>query len=238
MSRKKRKKINYVRLICALIIVALIVGGGVFGINKFVKKEKNDMIENLSEIKTSTQEPKKEIPKDITINMVAIGDIMCHNTNFQTVYDQATKTYDFSPAFEDVAKYIEKGDIAIGNLETTFTGAEVGYSGYPTFNTPESLGDALKDIGIDVVSTANNHCMDKGSKGIINTLDNLDRIGISHTGTSRSKEEQDTILVKDVNGMKIAFLSFTYGTNGINCKPYISIHGRSSWRQPSRVKSL
>ena len=56
-----------------------------------------------------------------------------------------------------------------GNLETTFAGAARGYSGYPTFNSPEELAVALKDIGVDVVSTANNHCMDKGSKGVINT---------------------------------------------------------------------
>lgn len=66
-----------------------------------------------------------------------------------------------------------------------------------------------------MLSTANNHSIDKGESGIISTLDALDEIGISHTGTYRSVEEQDTILVKEANGVKIAFLSFTYGTNGI-----------------------
>ena len=102
-----------------------------------------------------------------------------------------------------------------GNLETTFAGEARGYSGYPTFNSPAALGTAVKNIGIDILSTANNHCMDKGESGLISTLDTLDEIGIEHIGTNRSKEEQDTVLVKEVNGMKIAFLSFTYGTNGI-----------------------
>ena len=102
-----------------------------------------------------------------------------------------------------------------GNLETTFAGEDRGYSGYPTFNSPAALGTALKNIGIDVLSTANNHSIDKGEKGILSTLDTLDEIGIEHVGTYRSKEEQDTILVKEVNGIRIAFLSFTYGTNGI-----------------------
>lgn len=140
---------------------------------------------------------------------------MCHTTNFNAAYDKETKTYDFSPVFTDVAKYITKADIAIGNLETTFAGEDRGYTGYPTFNSPESLGVALKNIGIDIVSTANNHSLDKGYSGIVSTLDTLDEIGIEHTGTARSEEEQNTILVKDVNGIKIAFLSFTYGTNGI-----------------------
>ena len=79
----------------------------------------------------------------------------------------------------------------------------------------QHFGEALKNIGIDVLSTANNHSLDKGYTGIVSTLDELDRIGIEHTGTYRNAEEQNTILVKDVNGIKIAFISFTYGTNGI-----------------------
>ncbi len=102
-----------------------------------------------------------------------------------------------------------------GNLETTFAGIDRGYSGYPTFNSPASLGEALKNIGVDVLSTANNHCLDKGFSGLESTLSELDNMGISHTGTSRTEEEQNTVLVKEVNGIKIAFLSFTYGTNGI-----------------------
>lgn len=102
-----------------------------------------------------------------------------------------------------------------GNLETTFAGAAVGYDGYPRFNSPAELGVAIKNIGIDVVSTANNHSMDTNESGVIATLDALDQIGLSHTGTYRSKEERDKILIKEVNGIKIAFISFTYGTNGI-----------------------
>ena len=209
----KKRKINYFKLIATSIILIAIICFCVWGIKKLSKKINTDT-NNQGTAEQST--PVATIPEDKTINLVSIGDIMCHNTNYQTAYNATTKTYDFAPAFVNVKKYVEKGDITIGNLETTIAGKEVGYSGYPTFNSPEELAVALKDIGVDVVSTANNHCMDKGSKGVINTLDNLDQIGISHTGTNRTKEEQDTILVKDVNGMKIAFLSFTYGTNGIN----------------------
>lgn len=140
---------------------------------------------------------------------------MCHTTNFNAAYQKATRTYDFSPVFANIAKYITKADIAIGNLETTFAGEDRGYTGYPTFNSPASLGQALKNIGIDVLSTANNHSLDKGYTGVVSTLDALDEMGIEHMGTARSEEEQDKILIKDVNGIKIAFLSFTYGTNGI-----------------------
>lgn len=160
-------------------------------------------------------EPKEVVPEDITINLVATGDVMCHTTNFNGAYNRETKGYDFKPAFANIAKYITKADIAIGNLETTFAGKDRGYTGYPTFNSPRELGEALKSIGIDVVSTANNHSLDKGYSGIESTLNTLDEIGIEHTGTARSIEEQNKVLIKEVNGIKIAFIAFTYGTNGI-----------------------
>lgn len=156
-----------------------------------------------------------EPQSDITINMSAIGDIMCHTTNFYDAYNKADDTYDFSHVFKNITSYISEADIAVGNLETTFAGESVGYSGYPTFNTPEELGQNLKDLGLDVITTANNHSMDKRYSGIVSTLDFLDEFGLDHTGTARSQEEQDKILIKDVNGIKIAFLTYTYGTNGI-----------------------
>lgn len=156
--------------------------------------------------------PKKE---DVHIKMAAIGDIMCHNSQYKDAYNSSIGTYDFSYVFEDVKEYISSADIAIGNLETTFAGKERGYSNYPRFNTPERLATNLKDFGIDVVSTANNHCLDTNYTGLVSTMKYLDEAGIAHTGTNKTEEEQNKILIKDVNGVEIAFLSFTYGTNGI-----------------------
>ena len=140
---------------------------------------------------------------------------MSHASNNKDAYDSNTKTYDFSYVFEDIKDYIQSADIAIGNLETTFAGSKAGYSGYPTFNTPEQLAQNLVDLGLDVVSTANNHSLDKKYVGLESTLNELDKVNLNHTGTYRSAEEQNTILTKNVNGINIAFLSFTYGTNGI-----------------------
>ena len=140
---------------------------------------------------------------------------MCHLTNVKNAYNSTTKDYDFTNVFKNIAKYTQNADITVGNLETTFAGAKRGYTGYPTFNTPEVLGKNLRDIGFDVICTANNHSMDKGYSGLESTLNFLDEYELDHYGTARSSEEQDTILVKDVNGIKIAFLAYTYGTNGI-----------------------
>ncbi len=199
-----------------LIIFAIILGG--IGYKRFYSNNSKFVSsENISQDNSNSEDSdltvKTTKKEDITINMSVIGDIMCHNSQYIDAFSGST--YDFSYVFSDIKHYIDNADIAIGNLETTFAGAARGYSNYPTFNTPEQLAQNLKDFGIDVVSTANNHCMDTGYKGLVSTLDYLDSAGISHTGTSRTQEEQNTVLIKDINGIKIAFLSFTYGTNGI-----------------------
>ena len=168
------------------------------------------------EISNKSKETSTEITKEsTTIHMAVIGDIMSHSTNFKNAYSSASKDYDFSNVFKNIKSKISDADIAIGNLETTFAGPQRGYSGYPTFSTPDALAYNLKDLGIDLLSTANNHCMDKGYTGLTRTLDILDKVKIEHAGTSRSEEDQNTVVIKDVNGIKIAFLSYTYGTNGI-----------------------
>lgn len=138
---------------------------------------------------------------------------MCHNSQYKDAYRNGV--YDFSYVFEDIKQYIENSDIAIGNLETTFAGKEKGYSSYPNFNTPENLAQDLKELGIDIVCTANNHSLDTGYKGLESTINFLDEIGMEHLGTYKSEEAQNQTLIKEVNGMKIAFLAYTYGTNGI-----------------------
>jgi len=204
LRKRQARKLNYKKVAIFLIIVLLLFYLLISGIIKLFKNNDEQPVSAPIEVK-----------KDITINMAVVGDIMCHTTNFYDAYDKTTDTYDFSKVFVDIKNYIQSADIAIGNLETTFAGKDIGYTGYPTFNTPEQLAQNLADLGLDVVSTANNHSLDKRYSGLVSTLDELDKVGLSHTGTYRSKEEQDTILIKDINGIKFAFLSFTYGTNGI-----------------------
>lgn len=214
-KNQKAKKLNYKKLIIFLLIVFLIFYFAILGITKiFTKFTSNEKSAPIQETSAPTAVV-EEKPKDITVNLAVIGDIMSHSSNFQDAYNSETDTYDFSYVFEDIQKYIQGADLAIGNLETTFAGKDAIYSGYPNFNTPEQLAQDLKELGIDVVSTANNHSLDKKYSGLSSTLDELDKVGISHTGTYRSSEEQNTILTKNINGINFAFLSFTYGTNGI-----------------------
>lgn len=208
--RGKKIKLNYKKLFKYIFFLALFIFL-IFKIPSFLFAPETENKE------VDKQENKQvvSVPESTTIHMSTIGDIMCHLTNIKNAYNSTSKDYDFSNVFKNIKAYTKNADITVGNLETTFAGKSRGYTGYPTFNTPEVLGENLKDIGVDVLSTANNHCMDKGYSGLESTLDFLDEYGISHMGTSRSEEEQDTILVKDINGIKIAFLAYTYGTNGI-----------------------
>ena len=182
----------------------------------FAQKPPAEDTTNYANSENSEPEPPIAVtPKeDQHFTMSVIGDIMCHNTQYKDAYT-SNDSYDFSYVFKDIKNYISEADIAVGNLETTFAGKARGYSNYPTFNTPEQLAYNLKDFGIDVVSTANNHCMDKNFSGLVSTLNYLDDAGIAHMGTNATQEDQNKILIKEVNGIKIAFLAFTYGTNGI-----------------------
>ena len=159
--------------------------------------------------------PTVEKPKDTTISLCVVGDIMCHNTQYMDAYNSSTKLYDFTHVFTNISDRLQKADLTIGNLETTFAGSDRGYSSYPTFNTPDALAVNLRALGFDVLCTANNHSLDKGFSGLSRTLDVLDENGISHMGTYASEEASQEILVKEVNGIKIAMLAYTYGTNGI-----------------------
>ena len=206
--KRKVKVTNFKKFFRFLIILAIII----FILFKF-SSLLGDSTKNVSNQSKETSTTVKKEP--VTIHMSVIGDIMSHSANFKNAYDSDSKKYDFSNVFKNIEDYIKDADISIGNLETTFSGEKRGYSGYPTFNTPDELATNLKDLGIDILSTANNHCMDKSYSGLVRTLDILDEVKIEHAGTSRSEDEQNKIIIKDVSGIKIAFLSYTYGTNGI-----------------------
>ena len=114
-------------------------------------------IENVdtSNVSTSSNEPEEDKP--INFTLTAIGDTLCHNTQYWDAYNSDTKEYDFSYVYDDIKYYTKVADITVGSLETTFAGEDRGYSNYPTFNSPDSLAYALKKIGVDVISLAGNH---------------------------------------------------------------------------------
>lgn len=208
----------FIKIILIFVLSIMLCFASIFLSNEVYEPEVISNIKANDEIAKEENEVEEEvvvIPNDETISISVIGDIMCHNTQYKDAYDSKTGTYDFSYVFDDIKEYIEPADLAIGNLETTLAGKEIGYSSYPTFNTPENMAIDLKELGIDVLSTANNHSLDKGFKGIENTINELDKAEIMHTGTFKSEEEANSLLITEIKGIKIGIVSYTYGTNGI-----------------------
>src|SRR5699024_2164123 len=112
--------------------------------------------------------------------------------------------------FKETKNLFSNSDLVVGNLETVFAGENVSYTNHIyNFNTPDQFARAMKQGGIDIVTTATNHCLDRGIAGLVRTLDILDQNKIDHTGTYRNKKERNTIYYKEIDNKKIAFLSYT-----------------------------
>lgn len=166
---------------------------------------------------TPTPSPTPEpTPTPPTVATLAVcGDVMSHMPVTRDAWDEAQGIYDYTPIFEQARPYVEGADYAVANLETTLS-TEGPYSGYPAFRSPAALADDLKELGFDLMLTANNHCLDRGFGGLTSTLDALDKAGLAHVGTYASEEDAASpIHLADVGGITVAFLGYTYGTNGI-----------------------
>lgn len=166
--------------------------------------------ENIEEVEEELEPP--------TIQIVMVGDMLMH----ERVMESGLKedgTYNFDHFFVNVKDTIEGADLALVNQETILGGTSLGLSGYPAFNSPFELGDALVDAGFDVILHATNHTLDKGKTGVLNCMDFWDTNypDISYLGINKTQKEQDTdIYIYEQEGIKIAILNYTYGTNGIN----------------------
>jgi poly-gamma-glutamate synthesis protein (capsule biosynthesis protein) len=158
---------------------------------------------------------KNQQPEDSTLTIIFAGDIMQHLSQVEAAYNDSLKTYIYDSCFKYVKPLVSTADIAIANFETTLGGKP--YSGYPQFTSPDQLVTGLLNTGFDYVGTANNHSCDKGKYGINRTIKVLDSLGLGHTGTFTDSIERALkypLIIKK-KGFKIAFLNYTYGTNGI-----------------------
>lgn len=156
--------------------------------------------------------PEKIEPSKDILTLIAAGDNLFHEPMLQSSLGK--EGYNFSPMYAGIKPIIEAADIAFVNQETVFGGERFGYSGYPRFNTPAVLAQTLADTGFDIANHANNHAMDMGEAGIIATMDTWEKIpGVTYLGIRRQAETQPAIITK--NNIRLGFLAYTYGTNGI-----------------------
>lgn len=147
-----------------------------------------------------------------SIILTFTGDILSTRSQNKRAYIGKGK-YDFSSYFSKLKYFFKESDYVIGSLETPIAGKGAKYTDSETcFNTPDEFLKALKNVGFKMLTTATNHCLDRGIKGLYRTINQLDKIGLDHTGTFIDNNDSN-FLLKDFEGIKVAFISYTYGTN-------------------------
>ena len=152
-------------------------------------------------------------PEIKTVSFCAVGDNLIH----APIYNQAKTAdgYDFSTAYKGIEDIIQKADLSVINQETLICNDMYEPSSYPCFNSPKALGDHMIDIGFDVFTLANNHCLDYGEKGLSHSLDYWDAKKQLTAGTYRNAEDKNKIRTGEYGGIKFSFLSYTQYTNGL-----------------------
>jgi poly-gamma-glutamate capsule biosynthesis protein CapA/YwtB (metallophosphatase superfamily) len=217
---------NFIRISSILLVAIIILFGSIKIRNYFDKKELAEQARELDkqtgEIFTAMETEIKEtntkkdgIKKTSTAKISAVGDILCQMDMIQDAQNE--DSYDFSYMFDNITKYVKKSDIAIGTLETNFTSNR--YSGVGKYNTPTEFLTAVKNSGISLVSLAHNHVLDYGEDGLNQTISKIHEKGMSITGIQNNEENENSEFtgnIKEVNGIKIAFLSYTYGLSNEN----------------------
>lgn len=221
-----KKKISAI----VLIILIAVLGTGLYlefdSKQKTKKTTKTKQLSELAEDKSNEQKRSRAIQKKkdnqknkkITNNttssatLVAVGDILIHDTVYLDA--KTKKGYNFKPMFAPIKKQIEEADIAFANQESLTAGKDLQLSGYPTFNGPKAVAEAVKWTGFDIVNMANNHTLDRGEAGIKQSINYWKELGVEYIGSSLSPQDKQ-LKILERNNIKFGFLGYTYGTNGI-----------------------
>lgn len=162
----------------------------------------------------SAIQKKQNIKMETSITVAAIGDMLIHEPVYRDA--QTEGGYDFTPMLQQVKQYLQAPTVTIANQETMIGGEALGLSTYPQFNSPFEVGDALKAVGVDAVTLANNHTLDRGEEAIRRAIEHWETIDMMYTGAYKDEEDQKHIRVQETEeGISLAYLSYTYGTNGI-----------------------
>ena len=204
-KRKLKRKIRNLLVLALFVVISSCIGWYL---------QRGDSLDNR-EINISYQTVNTK--KETYASMVMVGDALIHGTVYGTAHRYANYNgYDFKPMLEHIKERVKDYDLAYYNQETILGGTELGLSTYPLFNSPYEVGDAFIDAGFNLVSLATNHTIDKGEKGVLNSRNYWNQqANVLAAGSYSSFEERDKVVIKEVNGIKYAFLSYTTYTNGL-----------------------
>lgn len=209
-KKKKKTKLKIKNIIIALIalMLVLVVGGA---ISYYLKEDEENNLLHPEII--------EEEAKEYKLSLIMVGDALIHSSVYRDANRLANyKDYDFKPQIKLIKEKVSSYDIAYYNQETILGGTSIGLSDYPTFNSPQQVGDAMIDAGFNLVSLATNHTADRGTKAITLSREYWNnQEGIHAVGSYTSKEEKEAMETKvlEKNGIKYAMLNYTYGTNGM-----------------------
>lgn len=210
-------KRNHIYIILSILIISFLVVCN-FHRDIYEPENKTSLTEDVFQSDeiledVPVEDPSEKVPENTQATILATGDIMFHMPQIRGAYDENIGKYDFKHNFEYVKKYIKSADLAVANFETVTAGEDIPYSGFPNFNSPVETLDAIKYAGFHMLTTSNNHCLDQGKKGLLNTISAIEERGLINIGTY--KEPAEDIFMMDINNIKIALLSYTYGFNGM-----------------------
>lgn len=209
--RKRRKLKTWVKIVLAIIIICIII---LIFKGFRTNKTNNNKTDSNKKILIKKNIIHKEESNELS--MVMTGDCLLHKPVYSAAL-QKDGTYSFKSMFEYISPLIKGKDLAYYNQESIIGGKSLGLSSYPRFNSPEEIGDDMVDMGFNMVSLANNHTMDKNEVGVINSVNYWKtKPGVYYTGQALSEEDRENnIKIKEKNGIKYAFFSYTTVTNGL-----------------------
>jgi hypothetical protein len=205
--RQRRRDVQRRRLVAGA-VTGLVVASVTFGLVSGTGGKVRAAVAGAGGGPAEPDEPEVQ-----TFDIVATGDLLIHAPVWQRAYRNGNGRPDFRPMFAAIRPIVRGAALALCHVETPMGAG--GETGYPLFNAPPELASAIAWTGWDACSTASNHSVDKSQYGIETTALALDNAGVRHTGTFRSRRDARRPLILRVRGLRIAFLSYTYGTNGV-----------------------
>ena len=212
-KRRKRKLKSGFKIILFIIIFGLIGLGGYFVYDKYFK-DNNTGSNKIEELNNKIEVVEEEMYE---ASLIAVGDNLIHSS----VYNDAAKHanwngYDFKPMYKYIKEIVSNYDIGYINQETILGGTQLGLKDYPTFNSPQEVGDAVIDTGFNLVSLATNHTVDAGKQAVMNSCEYWKKQeGVMTAGSYCSDEERNEIKIAEANNITYTMLNYTYGTNGM-----------------------
>lgn len=196
MSKKMKVILSSLLILCSILIANSIINNNIVT-TKGVSTEEKDVVKRSE---------KRSFMDAFTlgrkVNISAVGDIILHDEQIWSAYNEEDKTYDFNENFKYIKNFIENSDISYGTVEGTYSGEEKGYSGHPNYNGPDSMISALHDSGFDIINLATEHILDKGLEGAKRTGEKVDEL-MDSIGNKK-------YIIRKLKGIEIAFTSYTY----------------------------